>query len=129
MPGPGKVSVGIDVVDLDRFEDLLKRHGERAKNRFFTPYERNYCEGRKGGEFACFAGKFAAKEAFLKALGTGLAYGIRWKDIEVRNDKRGTPYLELSGKASALLGGRKVAVSISHSKSTAVAVSMIFPSH
>jgi len=129
MPGPGEFSVGIDVVDLGRFEDLLKKHGERAKNRFFTLYERNYCEGWKGGEFACFAGKFAAKEAFLKALGTGLASGIRWKDIEVRNDEKGAPYLELSGKASALLGDRKVAVSISHSRSTAVAVSLIFPSH
>ena len=129
MSGPGELFVGIDVVDLGRFKDLLERHRERAKSRFFTPYERNYCEGWKGGEFACFAGKFAAKEAFLKALGTGLASGIRWKDIEVRNDERGAPHLKLEGRALSLLGSRKVAVSISHSRSTAVAVSLIFPPH
>jgi len=66
MPGPGRVSVGIDVVDLDRFEDLLKRHGERAKNRFFTPYERNYCEGWKGGNLPASQANSPPKKLFSR---------------------------------------------------------------
>ncbi len=88
-------AIGIDVVELDRVEKVLKRHPERFLARVFTPAEVAFCRGRVPE----LAARFAAKEATMKALGTGVR-GVGWRDIEVLPNRRGKPLLLLHGRAA-----------------------------
>ncbi len=117
--------VGIDVIEVDRVKAAIERHGERFLRRIFTEAEIEYCTRRKK-PYHSFAGRFAAKEAVLKAIGTGLSSGIRWKDVEIRNDERGRPYVILHGRAEEVVGNRKIDISISHSDTCAAAVCIIY---
>jgi holo-[acyl-carrier protein] synthase len=119
--------VGVDIVSVPRLSALVERYGERATGRLFTRGELADCE-RRAAPADCLAGRFAAKEAFLKALGTGLASGVRWGDMAIRSDQRGRPELLLTGKARERLrevGGDGVHVSLSHDAGVAVAVVII----
>ena len=99
--------IGSDLCDIRRIEKSLVRFGARFEKRVFTPGEIARASRRKGARHnskaATYAKRFAAKEAFGKALGTGIAHGVFWKDIEVVNLKSGKPTLHLTGKAAALL--------------------------
>lgn len=90
--------VGIDLVRIERIETLLGRWGERFEQRVFTAEEIRLCSRRKS-RTACLAMRFAAKEAFVKALGLGLRKPVLWQDIEVRNDPLGKPEIVLSQRA------------------------------
>jgi holo-[acyl-carrier protein] synthase len=90
--------VGIDLVQVDRHQEILSRWGKRFEGRVFTERESKTC-ARKKGQASCLAMRFAAKEAFVKALGTGMRAPVRWLDIEVRNDKLGKPEIFLSERA------------------------------
>ncbi|MCE5336997.1 MAG: holo-ACP synthase [Desulfobacteraceae bacterium] len=92
--------VGIDLVRIDRLESLIGRWGERFEARVFTERERLFCSERRN-RIACLALRFAAKEAFAKALGLGLRKPVLWLDIEVRSDKLGKPGIHLSPRAQA----------------------------
>lgn len=119
--------VGVDVVSVPRLAGLIDRFGQRAARRLFTSGELADCEARMRPA-DCLAGRFAAKEAFLKALGTGLAGGLRWHDVAVRSDPRGSPELELTDRARALLrerGAERAHVSLSHDAGVAVAIVII----
>ena len=96
------LGIGTDVVEKTRINALLARFGERFRARVFTPAEREAARGR-ACEASALAKRFAAKEACLKALGTGLAGGISWQDMEIANDARGAPSLHLRGAAAARL--------------------------
>ena len=114
---------GIDMVDCGRLGEVVSRHGQRFLHRVFTPVELDYCIGRKR-EVEHLAGRFAAKEAVLKVLGVGWRDGIRWTDIEVRNEPSGRPMVRLSGRCRIIadeLGLGEVVVSISHISSHAIA--------
>ena len=114
---------GIDMVDCSRLADAVGRHGERFLQRVFTPAELDYCRGRKR-EIEHLAGRFAAKEAVLKLLGTGWRGGISWTDIEVRNDPSGRPVVRLTGRCRQIADGRgfgSILVSISHIRTHAIA--------
>jgi holo-[acyl-carrier protein] synthase len=119
--------LGIDIIEVDRIAAELEKHGERFSRTVFTDEEIAYC-GKRVTEAAraqCFAGRFSAKEAFLKAVGTGLRQGLRWRDIEVKNDELGNPSLVVREKALELvsrMGVSHIRVSISHTKTAAVAV-------
>ena len=89
---------GVDIVEIARFERFLKQGNDALFYRLFTPIEIEYCAGKKQSA-QHYALRFAAKESFLKALGTGLRDGLSWKDVEVVNDKLGKPELKLSGRA------------------------------
>jgi holo-[acyl-carrier protein] synthase len=122
----GKVIIGtgIDIVEIARFERFVQENNLSLLQRLFTSREYAYCTARR---FSAqhFALRFAAKESFLKALGTGLRDGINWLDIEVVNDARGKPVLELSGKAAEFFlakGGGKCHLSLSHDAGCAVAM-------
>lgn len=95
--------VGIDLVDIPRMEALLQRWGERFVNRVFTEQEAETCYQRAHPASA-FALRFAAKEAFSKAVGLGMKKGIRWRDIEVVHVGAGRPTLNLTGKSSEFCG-------------------------
>lgn len=114
---------GIDIVEVSRVADLISRHRERSLERLFTEAERAYCIGR-AREIEHLAARFAAKEAALKALGTGWAQGLGWTDIEVTRQPSGKPGLVLHGRAAevaAELGITAWLISMSHTESTAIA--------
>jgi holo-[acyl-carrier protein] synthase len=116
--------VGIDIVEVERIRAARLRWSERFLRRVFTENELGYCLPSAQRDQR-LAARFAAKEAFLKALGTGLSLGGRWNEIEVRSDRRGAPSLGLTGRPAALLRERGIGfagLSISHTKKTAVAV-------
>ena len=108
--------VGVDLVKIPRIKEAVKRWDRRFLNRIFTPIEQEYSYRQKQ-PFLHLAGRFAVKEAVLKALGTGLSSGIRWVEIEVVNQPSGKPEVRVSGKVKTLMrqrGVKEIYVSISH---------------
>ncbi|NCA74750.1 MAG: holo-ACP synthase [Alphaproteobacteria bacterium] len=117
------IGIGTDIIEVARIEKALSRDiGFRDK--IFTPVEIAYCESKKN-KYQHYAARFSAKEAFLKAVGTGWRYGIRFGEIGTGNDELGKPYLEVNGKAKELIDSlsvSKIHVSLSHLKETAIAI-------
>ena len=93
--------IGIDLVKVSRIEGVLQRWGERFHSKVFTPGEAAYCL-RKRNPSPSFAARFAAKEAFVKALGIGMRRGVHWRNVEVKRGPLGRPVLNLSGRASEI---------------------------
>ena len=117
------VAHGIDLVDFPRIEEMVKRHGERFINRIFTAAEQAYSQASKNG-IEKLAGRFAAKEAILKLMGTGWRGKIAWTDVEIVNTPTGQPEVKLSGeveKIAAKLGIKHISVSITHTANFAIA--------
>jgi holo-[acyl-carrier protein] synthase len=118
------IGIGIDIVDIRRLRLALERQSERFIRRVYTPEEQEYCLNHRD-PVPSFAARFAAKEALFKALGTGWAQGITWRDAEVRREQGRAPLLKLGGKAedvSRRLGVLAIHLSLSHSDDSAVAV-------
>jgi holo-[acyl-carrier protein] synthase len=116
--------IGTDIVAVERFQRFIDSGNTAIIERLFTPAERTRCEKRKDAA-SCLAARFAAKEAFLKALGTGLRDGLSWLDMEVSNDALEKPELNLSGTAADLFqrqGLMRVHLSLSHDGGNAVAM-------
>jgi holo-[acyl-carrier protein] synthase len=119
----GIVAHGIDLVDCPRIEAMIERHGERFIQRVFTATEQAYAEANKN-EIEKLAGRFAAKEAVLKLMGTGWRGKIAWTDVEIRNNSNGQPEVILSGeveKIAGKLGIKHISVSITHTANFAIA--------
>lgn len=120
------IGIGTDIVETLRIAQMIERHGELFINRVYTTHEIGYCSARKAST-QHYAGRWAAKEAVLKALGTGWARGIRWRDIEVQNELGGKPLIHLEGGAlevSQRLGIDEILISISHCRSHATAYAL-----
>ena len=118
------VGLGTDVVEVARVEQAIARFGRRFLERVFTPAEIAYCES-KANAVERFAARFAAKEAALKAIGTGLTRGISWQDLEVARQPGGAPTMRYSGRAGeffARLGAARAHVSLTHTATVAFAV-------
>jgi holo-[acyl-carrier protein] synthase len=118
------VGLGVDIIEVPRIKKALNRWGERFLKRVFTPDERRYSL-RKAFPEQSLAARFAAKEAVMKALGTGLSGGIAWTDVEIVNTPRGKPEVRLRGKIASRVGEKKVQISLSHTKEYAVAFAVI----
>jgi holo-[acyl-carrier protein] synthase len=117
------VSIGTDIIEVYRIRETLERT-PRFTERVFTEKEREYCDNKGAAAAQSYAARFAAKEAFLKALRTGWRGKITWHDIEIKNDEFGAPYLEISGEAKEILetlGANKVHLSMSHTTEHAIA--------
>lgn len=117
------VGLGVDIAEVDRVQAAIERRGEAFLKRVFTPAEIAYCERHKA-RFERYAARFAAKEAAMKALGTGWSNGVRWVDLEVVRNSRGRPTMSLSGRARQIadgLGVRQISLSLTHSGNTAFA--------
>jgi holo-[acyl-carrier protein] synthase len=117
------VGMGIDIAEVDRVKAAIERHGEAFLRRLYTQREREYCEKFKN-KYERYAGRFAAKEAAMKALGTGWSRGVRWVDVEVVRQSGGRPTVTLRGEAAKVasaLGVERVALSITHTASQAFA--------
>ena len=115
--------MGVDIAEVARIQVAIERHGEVFLRRIYTTREREYCEGFKN-KYERYAGRFAAKEAAMKALGTGWRRGVRWVDLEVVRETSGRPILAIMGEAAkiaAQLGVQSVALSITHTESQALA--------
>ncbi len=117
------VGMGADIAEIDRVEEAITRFGAAFIERVFTESEARYCERHKS-KSERYAARFAAKEAAMKALGTGWKRGVRWRDIEVRNEPSGKPGIHLTGAAAEhaeRLGARHFHLSITHSGNVAFA--------
>jgi holo-[acyl-carrier protein] synthase len=118
------VGIGTDIVEVGRITSVLGRRGDRFRARVFTPEEQRYCEARADpGQH--YAARFAAKEACMKALGTGWRGGVRWRDMEIVNRPSGQPELRLSGAAAeraASLGCERFHLTLAHDGGQALAV-------
>jgi holo-[acyl-carrier protein] synthase len=118
------VGIGLDLVDIERIEDLLHRRGEHGLRRLFSPDEIAYCRARSRPAES-YAARFAAKEAFFKAIGTGWGSAGLWTEIEVVPQAGGAPELRLSGSAAESArerGVRRARLSLSHTADVAAAV-------
>ena len=118
------VGIGIDLCEVERMARELGKSGGGFRDRVFTEEEVQYCQGKRYAS-QHFAARYAAKEAFFKALGIGLREGLAWKDVEVRNDPQGKPSLKLIGKAELMIeqrAVRNVHLSLTHTRQNAVAV-------
>ena len=110
------VGTGIDIAEVPRVRAAIERYGARFVERIYTPAEIAYVE-RKANRYERFAARFAAKEAGMKAIGTGWRHGVRWQDFEVANLPGGKPTLRLHGVAAqvaAKLGVRSISLSLTH---------------
>jgi holo-[acyl-carrier protein] synthase len=119
--------IGIDIIEVERIYKQLSGSKDRFNTMVFTDDELDYCRkvSNLNVQSQRFAARFAAKEAFFKAIGTGLRDGLQWKDVEVVNDDLGKPHFVLKGKALETIQKEKISnilLSLSHSKSNAVAV-------
>lgn len=117
------VGTGIDIAEVPRIAASIERFGGRFLHRVFTASEIRYCES-KANRAERYAARFAAKEAAMKALGTGWSRGVRWRDIEVSREPGGRPTILFHGKAAefaARLGATHIALSLSHTTEQAIA--------
>jgi holo-[acyl-carrier protein] synthase len=122
MPG-NLISIGTDIIECVRIAQMIEKHGEVFLQRVFTQKEILYCSSRKAAT-QHYAGRWAAKEAVLKVLGTGWAKGIQWTDVEVVNEVSGAPVIKITGKAAEIAkerGIREVMITISHCRAYATA--------
>lgn len=118
------IGLGVDVIQNDRIKDSLEKFGDRFINRIYTEGEQAYCK-KCANPAIHFAARFAAKEAAFKALGTGWAAGVKWKDIEVERLESGKPVMHLHGEALARatsMGVTRFQVSLTHDQLVSVAV-------
>jgi holo-[acyl-carrier protein] synthase len=117
------VGTGIDIAEVPRIRRSLERFGDRFLKRIYTAGEIRYCDS-KANRVERYAARFAAKEAAMKALGTGWSHGVRWRDCEVSRMPGGRPTINFHGKAgeiAARLGVKNTALSISHTEEQAIA--------
>jgi holo-[acyl-carrier protein] synthase len=120
------IGIGTDIIECLRIGQMIERHGELFISRVYTEHEIQYCQSRKQA-IQHFAGRWAAKEAILKALGTGWRKGISWRDVEVCNEPGGRPVVALHGGARDVveqLGITEMLISISHCRSHATAYAL-----
>ncbi|MBI2678232.1 MAG: holo-[acyl-carrier-protein] synthase [Candidatus Koribacter versatilis] len=117
------VGTGIDITEVQRIAAAIERHGERFLERIFTAAEIRYCESKKN-KVERYAARFAAKEAAMKAIGTGWRQGVAWKEIEVGREPGGRPTVVFTGKVkqhAERLGAKRASLSLTHTAATAMA--------
>lgn len=120
---PMTIASGIDIVEIEKIRELIEKRGAKFLARVFTGGELDYCN-RQVDKYQHFAARFAAKEAVMKALGSGWTGGVQWRHIEIRNNEKGAPSVVLHKKALALFTGSgftQTSVSLSHCRAYAVA--------
>jgi holo-[acyl-carrier protein] synthase len=118
------LGIGTDLAEVDRIRESIERFGDRFLNRIYTPGERSYALS-KANSAERFAARFAAKEAGMKAIGTGWSQGVTWQDFAVVNERSGRPTIRLTGVAREVadrLGVKTLSVSLTHTKAVAFAV-------
>lgn len=115
--------IGNDILEIERMRGSIDRHGQHFINRIFTQKEQDYCY-KFQDPVPHFAGRFSAKEAIAKALGTGFGEHLGWHDVEILNDDLGKPFVLLSDVAKKKFNSPQILISISHSQTQAIAVAL-----
>ncbi len=115
------IGIGMDLVEVERIKNAIEKYGDRFKNRIYTEREIEYSEQFGDNKYLHYAARFAAKEAFSKAIGTGITKGFKFKEVGVANEKNGKPYLVLEGDLSEKWGDYASLISLSHTDSNAAA--------
>lgn len=118
------VGVGIDIIEVSRVKTAIEKWGERFLRRIYTVNERKYCENLER-PFKSFAGRFAVKEACMKALGTGWTDGVKWTSFEIINEQNGKPRLLTDATIQHLLGNKQILVSMSQTDEYAAALAIL----
>lgn len=119
------IGIGTDIIEISRIENSIENYGERFLKRIFTDMEIQYCEQFKDKKYLHYAVRFAAKESFSKAIGTGITKGFKFSEISINNLQTGEPIIELSGELSKKWGSYNTKVSLSHSDNNAIAFLII----
>ena len=117
------LGTGIDLAEVPRIQEAIERYGQKFVQRIYTPGEIAYVE-RKANRFERYAARFAAKEAGMKAIGTGWRHGVRWQDFEVANLPGGRPILKLHGVAAEFaerMGVKRISLSLTHTTENGMA--------
>lgn len=120
-----KFRIGIDIIEIERIRDTIARRGAAFLNRIFTPAEQEYCEQHVVDPAMRYAGRYAAKEAISKALGSGITVHVSWLDMEIHCRETGEPWATLSDEASKQFAFPAISLSISHCRELAVAVAVL----
>jgi holo-[acyl-carrier protein] synthase len=118
------LGIGMDMVDIERIRASLERYGDSFVSKIFTEHEITYCSA-KALPAQHYAARFAAKEAFSKAIATGWAGAFHWKDVEVVNDEQGKPSFRLYGATAEQFGEKSILVSLTHTDASAAAFVII----
>ncbi len=113
--------IGTDIIEVTRIKESIEKYGERFLNRIFTETEQSYCESFKEKKYLHYAARFAAKESFSKAIGTGITRGFRFREVGIRNEKSGKPVMELFGNLKKNWNKFTIHVSLTHTEENAVA--------
>ncbi|MFP4370269.1 MAG: holo-ACP synthase [Candidatus Kapaibacterium sp.] len=113
--------MGTDIVEVERIKSAIEKYGDRFLNRIFTEREIEYCNSFNENKFEHFAARFAAKESFSKAIGTGITRGFKFREVGIRNEPNGKPLVELEGGLKEIWGDYTLQVSLSHTTGNAVA--------
>lgn len=119
--------IGTDIIEISRIRKSIERHSEHFLNSIFTRFEQEYCFRYKDSA-PRFAGRFAGKEAIIKALGSGFSEGFTWLDIEIRNNSKGQPEVVLSPHMQELFNQPQILISISHCREYAMATAVLIES-
>lgn len=119
------VGIGTDIVEVERIKNAIEKYGKRFLDRVFTETEQNYCESFNNAKYQHYAARFAAKEAFSKAIGTGITQGFKFKEVGVINEKSGQPLVELKGELKEKWGKYRIDISLSHTSANAIAYVVI----
>ncbi len=113
--------IGTDIVDINRIAKLIDKYDKKILDRLFTETEQEYSESFNYGKYQHYAARFAAKESFSKAIGTGMTENFKFREIGIVNEENGRPRVVLDGALKEKYGGFRVHVSLSHTDSTASA--------
>ncbi len=119
------IGIGTDIIEIPRIEKAIEKYGKRFLKRIFTDVEIQYCEQFNETKYLHYAARFAAKESFSKAIGTGITKGFKFSEVGVRNEPNGKPLIELTGGMAKNWGDCDIFVSLSHTDNNAVAYLVI----
>jgi len=119
------IGVGIDIIEVERIKKAIETYGEHFLKRIFTENEIKYCEEFKDKKYVHYAVRFSAKEAFSKAIGTGITQGFKFNQVGILNENSGKPVVVLSGELLEKWGKYRIYVSLSHINETAASVVII----
>lgn len=117
--------IGTDIVEVERIKNSIENYGKRFLDRIFTETEQEYSELFKENKYVHYAARFAAKESFSKAIGTGITKGFKFKEVSIKNEKTGKPNVILEGEMKEKYGDLKIEVSLSHTDHNAIAYLII----
>ncbi len=115
------IGIGTDIVEVDRIKSSIEKYGKRFLDRIYTETEQKYSESFNDNKYVHYAARFAAKESFSKAIGTGLTRGFKFREVGIVNEKSGNPQMILDGGMKDKWGDTRIHVSLSHTDNNAIA--------